>query len=166
MSKMRIIRVSQLNCVKWCSLGLLGDNPERPFLGDAKIQLFIEKLLFLRHFYGVGNFSILLFVISHIYSYFLFKRIVESMAKHFRKYIRKKMLYLQLLMKRMYRRKTDTDNTIGISSNVIHCAILFNEFFDVVKPFRSIKGIAFKSQDVNMVGSIKHSVSVCIVSFL
>ena len=57
-------------------------------------------------------------------------------------------------MKRMCRRKADTDNTVGISGNMIHCAILFNKFLDIVKTFISIKGKTVKSQDVNMVGSI------------
>ena len=109
---------------------------------------------------------IFLFVISHIYSYFFTKSIVKSVTKYFRKQIRKEMTYFQHLMKRMCRRKTDTDNTVGISGNIIHCAILFNEFLDIVKTFISIKGIAFKSQDANMVGSIKHSISVGIIAFL
>ena len=131
------------------------------------MQSYFESFYMKNVLYSSILFEIIfLFVISHIYSYFFTKSIVKSVTKHFRKQIHKKMRYLPHLMKRMCRRKTDTDNTVVISGNIIHCAILFNEFFDIVKTFISIKGIAFKSQDANMVGFIKHSIAVGIISCL
>lgn len=106
-----------------------------------------------------------LFVISHIYSYFFTKSIVKSVTKHLGSRSTKNALS-PTSHEEDVQKKADTDNTVGISGNMIHCAILFNKFLDIVKTFISIKGKTVKSQDVNMVGSIKHSISVGIISFL
>ncbi len=35
--------ISQLNCVKWCSLELLGDNPERLLAGGEHSVLLLQQ---------------------------------------------------------------------------------------------------------------------------